>query len=256
MFAVGRPEVGPASGGGIGPPRQENHLDFRTLVGITAAHDRHAPDREGWNRQEIFRPPHRGWGLERRRVLSASCRQAGDRRPPWSPIRQTPARRPRLYQGPQTRAAAGGRRACALSWWNSTAWYAHRARSAPVKRVPQSAMPTTKASNRLTASNWASSTRPTGAPQRSRRTAMILSTITCDGWRSPVPSPAGSDNRYSGVSRSLVVSLQTKTLSVSGRKSDWITNAGRGLPQSPGRATVTRSPRLTPRRRSYSPPPQ
>ena len=53
----------------------------------------------------------------------------------------------------------------------------------------QSATPTTNASSRPSAIMAASSARPIGVPQRSRRTAMILSTMTCDGSRMPVASP-------------------------------------------------------------------
>ena len=62
-------------------------------------------------------------------------------------------------------------------------------------------MPTTKARRRPSASSVTSLARPIVAPHRSRRTAMILSTIICEASRSPVPSAAGNDRRYSGASR-------------------------------------------------------
>ncbi len=80
---------------------------------------------------------------------------------------------------------------------------------------------------------------------------MILSTMICEGAGSPVAGSAITVSRYSGASRVEVVSRQTRTLSVSARKSDWITSAGRGFPSSPAIATVTKSPRVT----RPSPPP-
>jgi hypothetical protein len=59
---------------------------------------------------------------------------------------------------------------------------------------------------------------------------MILSTMICETCRNPVSGVDGTVSRYKGVSRVVLVSKQTSTLSVSASQSDWITTAGRGFP--------------------------
>ena len=66
---------------------------------------------------------------------------------------------------------------------------------------------------------------------RSRRKDRILSTMTCDGFCRPFDRDGRNVIRNSGAATSVEVMGQTDMLEwVSLKRSDWTTNAGRGLP--------------------------
>ena len=77
-------------------------------------------------------------------------------------------------------------------------------------------------------------------PTRSRFTVMALSIITCEGSARPFVAVGRTLGRRSGASTSVADRSRTVTVAVSPKRSDWMTTAGRGLPKSPGMATVTR----------------
>ena len=93
--------------------------------------------------------------------------------------------------------------------------------------------------------------RPKEEPSLSVRMDITLSTITKDGLRRPF-STDGSMARRTRRERSRAVAEvigRTATVVWFAKKSDWITRAGRGLPNPPGRVAVMRSPRFTSNRR-------
>ncbi|SDN45208.1 hypothetical protein SAMN05216360_108181 [Methylobacterium phyllostachyos] len=68
------------------------------------------------------------------------------------------------------------------------------------------------------------------APHYARGSAMILSTMICEVLRKPLVGLGSTVNRKSGASRNVLVTRQTRTLSVPVSQSDCTTTAGRGLP--------------------------
>ena len=113
-----------------------------------------------------------------------------------------------------------------------------------MSQVLGQANPKKTASARFTASIVSSSRCPITAPSLSREMDCGLSTITCDGLIRPFRSFEFTAMRNSGASRNSLVTGKMVTEGWLSNRSDWITKAGRGLPRSPCKATVTRSPRL------------
>jgi len=107
------------------------------------------------------------------------------------------------------------------------------------------AMAKKTASARVTASMASASSWPMIAPILSRFTDMALSTITWDRFLSPLAGVGSIVVRIRGASTSVPDTSNTVTVAVWSNWSDWMMTAGRGLPKSPGRAIVTRSPRFT-----------
>lgn len=108
------------------------------------------------------------------------------------------------------------------------------------------AIPKNTAKHRSTTTSVSVSMRPKGGVSLSRRTVMVLSTMTCEGFVKPFVPLGCRVTRSKGEATSVLVMGSTVALECSAKRSAWITNAGRGLPKSPCRAMVTRSPRIMP----------
>ncbi len=104
---------------------------------------------------------------------------------------------------------------------------------------PCQARPRNTARARLTVTMAASSRRPNAGPILARNGVCGLSTMTCDGLVNPFPGVGSTSTRTNGASTSVPVIGRTVTAGRSAKASAWMIKAGRGLPCSPCRATVT-----------------
>jgi sarcosine oxidase gamma subunit len=59
---------------------------------------------------------------------------------------------------------------------------------------------------------------------------MALSIMICDVVRNPFPGEDSTVSRINGASTSVDVTRRTVAVAVSGKRSDWMTSAGSGLP--------------------------
>lgn len=94
----------------------------------------------------------------------------------------------------------------------------------------QPAIPRNTGRARLTWTSSASLKRPKTAPMFLRLTVAILSIMTQEVWRRLLAGAGSMRSLSSGASMPMEVSSETVTLSVSGKSSDWMITAGRGLP--------------------------
>ena len=110
---------------------------------------------------------------------------------------------------------------------------------------PYFAIPKNTASRRSTSSTASASNRPKASPILVRITVIALSIMICAGWRRPLVASGATVTRSSGASTKALETSRTVTVACSAKGSACMTSAGRGLPKSPCRATVTKSPRRT-----------